>query len=161
MHTERERRLWARYRCGDDVHCRLEVADGACEFEVCDISRGGMRVKGCAAGALAGWSVGEAVRIASARPVRAMLASEDGLFRDIAGRVIWMGGPSEEPGMGIAFNEPLPTALDAMLRLFLESEAGRAHGDAPGGAAAPRDPDVFGDPDAPRDSDVDAGRDRS
>lgn len=130
MTTGRERRLWARYRCRDGARCDLEVGDGTREYEVRDISSGGMHVVGHGEGALEGWRVGEAVRIASARSVHAMLASEEGLFRDISGRVIWLGGPAATPGMGIAFTEPLPTALDAMLRLFLESEAGKA----PGGA---------------------------
>lgn len=117
--SEDERRLYARYNCLGQATCELVVGDGTSEYRVEDLSRGGIRIMGQGGGVFDHFTIGQRVRISSAR------ASEYQLFKDIPGRVVWFGSFKETRIMGIQFDAPLESKLDAMLRLFLESEISR------------------------------------
>ena len=117
--SEDERRLYARYNCMGMATCELLVGDGVSEYRVDDLSRGGIRIAGHGGGVFEHFNIGQKVRISSAR------ASKFQLFKDIPGTVVWFGSFKETRIMGIQFDEALESKLDAMLRLFLESEMAR------------------------------------
>lgn len=114
-----ERRLFARYDCSGVASCELIIGDGVREYQVEDISRGGLRITGAGEKLFEGFAIGQKVRISSSR------AAENKLFKDITGTVVWFGSFRGQRTMGIEFADPLESKLDAMLRLFLESDAGR------------------------------------
>ena len=119
MTNEDERRLYARYNCLGRASCELLVGDGVSEYRVDDLSRGGIRIAGQGGGVFEHFTIGQKVRISSAR------AEQHQLFKDIPGTVVWFGCFKDSRIMGIQFDEPLESKLDAMLRLFLESEMGK------------------------------------
>lgn len=117
--SEEERRLYARYNCMGLATCELIVGDGVSEYRVDDLSRGGIRIAGRGGSVFEHFTIGQRVRISSAR------ASEHQIFKDIPGVVVWFGSFKDDRIMGIRFDAPLESKLDAMLRLFLESEMAR------------------------------------
>ncbi|MBN2140143.1 MAG: PilZ domain-containing protein [Desulfovibrionaceae bacterium] len=106
----KEKRLHPRFDCDGRIKCVLELAGRRHSFLVCDISRGGMKLKSKNVGLFEHFQAGENVAIHS-------LTGDKSIFpQDLSAMVVWFAGTEDWLIVGIQFLDELNMTPAALMR---------------------------------------------